>query len=408
MKPVRLAPRKTAIGWQLNIPASLSTTGKRQRQYFKTKDGAEGVAAPLREKYRRGDAGGSILPRVEGDVAARALALLAKRSLSPLLLIEAVEQYLERRDEAAKSLTFKTACERFISRRKAEKRTSKHLDDYTRLTKRFPEFAERLLCDINKDCVESTLEGLLPSSFNLALREIRAVFNYGIRENWCSENPALKVETLDEDAPKVAILTAKQIRRLFTAALRLHPELVPLLAIETFAGVRPVEASKVTWKDLDREDAKNQLLHIRSEVAKTRKERFIVLHPQCAAWLDWHRQRGGAVEGFLCPIRGEERPPRKNQRKKFGREGADVPTALRDALREIRERAKVTPWPQDCLRHTFASVAIKSGWRDKGGTCSDLGHTIESTLEKHYRRDMRKSAAEAILMVAPPRRIKDA
>jgi integrase len=407
MKPVRLAPRKTAIGWQLNIPAGLSTTGKRQRQYFKTKDAAEGVAAPLREKYRRGDAASSILPRVEGDAAGKALALLKKRDLSPLLLIEAVEQYLERRDEAAKSVTFKTACERFISRRKAEKRTSKHLDDYTRLTKRFPEFAERLLCDIDKECVESTLEGLPSSSFNLALREIRAVFNHGIRENWCSENPALKVETLDEDASQVEILNAKQVRRLFTAAIRLRPELVPLLAIETFAGVRPVEASKVTWKDLDREDAKNQVLHVRSEVAKTRKERFIVLHPQCAAWLDWHRKRGGAVEGFLCPIRGEE-SPRKSKRKKFGREGAEISTALRDALREIRERAKVTPWPQDCLRHTFASVAIKSGWRDKGGTCSDLGHTIESTFEKHYRRDMRKSAAEAILMVAPPRRIKSA
>jgi integrase len=407
MKPVRLAPRKTAIGWQLNIPASLSTTGKRQRQYFKTKDAAEGVAAPLREKYRQGDAAASILPRVEGDAAGKALALLKKRDLSPLLLIEAVEQYLERRDEAAKSVTFKTACERFISRRKAEKRTSKHLDDYTRLTKRFPEFAEKLLCDIDKECVESTLEGLPSSSFNLALREIRAVFNHGIRENWCSENPALKVETLDEDASQVEILNAKQVRRLFTAAIRLRPELVPLLAIETFAGVRPVEASKVTWEDLDREDARNQVLHVRSEVAKTRKERFIVLHPQCAAWLDWHRERGGAIEGFLCPIRGEENP-RKSKRKKFGREGAEISTALRDALREIRERAKITPWPQDCLRHTFASVAIKSGWRDKGGTCSDLGHTIESTFEKHYRRDMRKSAAEAILKVAPPRRIKGA
>jgi integrase len=405
MKRVRLSPRKTSIGWELNIPASLSTTGKRQRQYFKSKDAAEGVAAPLRDKFRKGDAAATVLPRVEGDAAAKALGLLKQRNLSPLTLIEAVEQFLERRDEAGRSVTFKIACERFISRRKAEKKTSKHLDDYTRLTKRFPDFAEKLLCDINKDCVEDTLEGLPASSYNLALREIRAVLNYGIREDWCSENPALKVETLDEDAPSVAILTAKQIRRLFTAAIRLRPELVPLLAIETFAGVRPVEASKVTWDDLDREDAKNQVLHIRAEVAKTRKERFIVLHPQCAAWLDWHRSRGGAVEGFLCPIRGDDKP-RKSKRKKFGRDGAEVATPLRDALREIRERAKITPWPQDCLRHTFASVAIKTGWRDKGGVCSDLGHTIESTLNKHYRRDLRVSAAKAILAVAPPKRLR--
>ena len=40
-----------------------------------------------------------------------------------------------------------------------------------------------------------------------------------------------RVEIKDTGKPKVPTLNAKEIRRLFTAAIRLHPELVPLLAV---------------------------------------------------------------------------------------------------------------------------------------------------------------------------------
>jgi integrase len=41
------------------------------------------------------------------------------------------------------------------------------------------------------------------------------------------------------------------VRRLLAAALDHDPGLLPLLLIETFCGVRPEEAVRVLWTDLD-------------------------------------------------------------------------------------------------------------------------------------------------------------
>ncbi|MBV8213508.1 MAG: hypothetical protein JOZ08_09845 [Verrucomicrobia bacterium] len=68
------------------------------------------------------------------------------------------------------------------------------------------------------------------------------------------------------------------MRRLLAAALDHDPGLLPLLLIETFCGVRPEEAVRVLWTDLD-------LLHgrltIRAAISKTGTARSIELAP-CA------------------------------------------------------------------------------------------------------------------------------
>jgi len=64
-------------------------------------------------------------------------------------------------------------------------------------------------------------------------------------------NPLKNLERSHIPKPKIHILTAKQLRRLLVATIRLHPELVPLLAIEVFAGVRPLESEKIRWENVD-------------------------------------------------------------------------------------------------------------------------------------------------------------
>lgn len=415
MKTIKLIPRKTSDGWSLNIPAAISATGKRQRQFYASRDKAEAAAKPLREKLRSGDAAVAVLPKLEGEAARKAIAVLEKHNISAIKIMDAVENLVAEHNLAAKSVTFETACKAYVAQRTKAKKTASHLADFGRLCRRFPEFSALLLCNIQKKTIEQTLAPLPASSYNLALREIRAIFNYGVGQEWCLNNPAAKLEFEDTGKPKVPLLNAKQIRRLFTAAIRLHPELVPLLAVQIFAGVRPVESSKLDWDDIDLDDRddidledKENVLTVRAEIAKTGNARHINMHPQLVAWLEWHRDRGWQTEGPLVPARYNT--PRKlntPRKPKLGRIST-IPEPLRDALQEIRTRAKIVPWPQDGPRHTFASASLAAKWRDIPGICADLGHSDMKMLRKHYERAMRRAPSERIFAVEPPRRIKGA
>jgi integrase len=405
MKTIKLLPKNTPKGWCLNIPAAISSTGKRQRQFYASRDKAEAAAKPLREKLRHGDAAVTVMPKVEGEAARKAIAALEKHNLSALKIMDAVDKLIEEHNVAAKSVTFSAACQSYVSER--SKKTASHLADFGRLCRRFPDLAAKLLCEIDRATIKRTLAPLPASSRNLALREIRAIFNHGIMEEWCISNPAALIDFAEVDKPKVPTLNAKQVRRLFVAAIRLHPDLVPLLAVQIFAGVRPVESSKLQWDDFDLED-NDKVLTVRAEIAKTGNARHITMHPQLVAWIEWHRGQGGQTEGPLVPARYNTPRKLKTARKpKLGRVST-IPEPLRDALQEIRQRACIVPWPQDGPRHTFASASLGAEWRDIPGVCADLGHNDMKMLRKHYERAMRRRPAERIFAVAPPQRIKGA
>jgi len=55
--------RKTPHGWQVNVPAGVSSTGKRERCYFESRDKARDFATKLREAVaEHGSQSGTIRP----------------------------------------------------------------------------------------------------------------------------------------------------------------------------------------------------------------------------------------------------------------------------------------------------------------------------------------------------------
>lgn len=377
MKPIKLIPKKTAKGWCLNIPAQLTPAGKRQRQYFPSRDAAERKAAPLREMHRAGESRASILPPSLARLAERAFQLLENRP--PEDIVAAALAWMESQSLSASSVTFRDAAAAY--REAKSFRTHRYLENFRRFPDRFSKFADTLISEIKTKDIEREISALPASARNTTLSHLAALWSFAIRREWARENPIQKVERAHVAAPGVPVLTAKQLRRLFVAALRLHPEIVPMMAIETFAGVRPAEAAKIRWEDIDPAD---NVLTVTATAAKTRRARHVTLHPQAVAWLDWHRSTGGSTTGTICP---------------------HPEMTLRRYLRAIHDRAGIKPWPQDCLRHTFASVALAAGWRDIGGLCLDLGHTSQAMLHKHYHRAIRKVEADRVFAVAPPQAV---
>lgn len=382
MKAIQIKPIKTPEGWRINIPPHISSTQKRQRLFFSTRDEAERHAAPLREKIRSGEANTSILPPSAARIARRAFEILG--DLPNEELIAAATSWVRARDIEANSITFAEAVKNFCEAR--SHRTAKYLSDYRRFPQRFSPLAEKLLVRITSSDLEKLLYPLPPVARNATIDRLGVLFNYSIKRGWLIENPIQKIDRSHTAPPPIHTLPAKQIRRLFVKAIRRQPDLVPMLAIEFFCGVRPTEATKISWSDFDFEEGEG-ILTVPASAAKTRRARHIAIHPTARAWLDWHLKRNPGASGALC-------------------QHAEV--TLRRRLREIRTAAKIVPWPQDCARHTFASASLAAGWRDIGGLCLDLGHTSQAMLHKHYHRALRRGPAEAVFAVMPPKKMRKA
>ena len=361
----------------VNTPASLSDTGKRTRRYFATQDEARGACAELRARFLNHGAAAPLLPPGQSDLASRVFKLLAKEGKADETIFDAVKQHLERSKVDASSVTFAEACEKFAAA-KAGKNTPRHLADIRRLPKRFTNVADKLVSHIHYTELDAHLDKLPGPMKNLVLQQTRAVLNYAMKKEWAKENVVKRIDMADIAAPKILILSSQQIKALLYNAVKSDPELCPMLCIEVFAGVRPAEAEKIEWQNFDWDD---NILTVPDTIAKTRRERHIGVHSILRSWLDWHVARGGRNVGRIAPVTG---------------------TPLRTRLRTLRMRAGITPWPQDCLRHTFASAALASGWRDIGSLCLDLGHTSPTMLHKHYHRAMKPAEGNAVFDIKAP------
>lgn len=376
MKPLRLIPKKTPKGWRINVPPILSENGKRQRFFFASRDKAEQFVSPIRKKYKSGSFD-RVLSPTKSLFAYRAFELLGDRP--PEELFQAVKRWLEQREQECASVTFAQACEAFFTSPYKAHLTATYRKYFLFYSKRFSTIAAKLLVKISTKDLQRELSQMTPSARNTTKSHLSSLWSFSIKRGWAMENPLRNLERLHTPRPKIHILTAKQLRRLFVAAIRIQPELVPLMAIQAFAGARPLESVKLCWDNVDLEDG---ILTIPDAAAKTRIGRHIEMHQTLKRWLEWHQSAGGNRQGRICPY---------------------PHTTLRRYLRKIRCRAGLNPWRQDTLRHVFASASLASEWRDIGKLCLELGHSSQKMLHRHYARSMKRKDAVAVFGVGPMR-----
>lgn len=146
--------------------------------------------------------------------------------------------------------------------------------------------------------------------------------------------------------------------------------LVPYLALAAFAGVRPMELSR-----LDASHIAETEIHVPPELAKTKDARYIPIRANLRAWLDAYPP----APDRLVPC----------AESAFGRH-----------LRKIRARAKLDAWPHDVLRHSFGSYYL-AATNDLNETLAAMGHSAPAMLFQHYRRLVTKADAEQYFQIVP-------
>ena len=188
---------------------------------------------------------------------------------------------------------------------------------------------------------------------------------------WTQQNPAAGIKIERGDKPAPSVLSVDDCERLLRAAESIHRgALVPYVVATLFAGLRPFEASRVTWAQVNLQDGE---IRLEGAQTKTGKPRVIEFNDGPAEQAPFN----AALKRWLTACQGMPFYP-PNWRRWFDEvkraAGFGGRTADADGLK---------PWPEDVLRHTAVSHYLRLTG-SYGRTADQFGNS-EAIIKAHYK-----------------------
>ncbi len=389
---LRLTPQDQPNGKRRWMLSGLYVDGQRKREFFTDEDsGKRRLQMIQTARTNTGTLAQNIArkPEMAAD-AGRAAEALAPYGMS---LLDVVREYVSCREalagtgrtvlDAAKdfaardlsrreSLTLTALIARFQADPQTVKRSKAYLDDVRKRWRRFQDDlgAETLAFEVTPDAVRRWLAALPVADVTKGNfhRTVGAVFSYAVHSELITENPFRKVRKPEvKDTDGVEVFTPEQMGALLAAA---HEDWLPVLAIGGFAGLRPEELRRIPWEQVDLQEG---FIEVKASQSKTGKRRLVTISKNLRAWLLPYAAKTG------CIVTPKERKHRV----------------------AAMEAAKLTRWPMDVLRHSFASYHLREHGNDANLTAQELGHTTTKMLFQHYREAVKPDAARAWWALMP-------
>jgi len=199
-----------------------------------------------------------------------------------------------------------------------------------------------------------------------------ALFNLARKEWRLHNNP---METVDR--PKIfrrtaiQVLTPQDVKALLAAAGQLAPELVPVLAIAAFAGLRRLELLHLNWEDINLAEG---WLYVNRDFSWLSKRR-VPTRDNLAAWLRPYASNRGLV---VCP---------------------NTARALDRTLKSIRMRAGIEKCTIDALRHSFGTYHFARFGPIE--TMDALGYSSRGIVDWYYFNRATDAAANQYFDIFP-------
>ena len=355
--------------WRINLPANITASGKRERRFFTKKAEAQTFCQLQRvriENYGRNAVG---LTPGQQEEAALAFERLAPYSVA---LNTVVADFIARQKAKANSVTFKSLFDSFTDSR--QNRSAAYLRGLKYTLPRFAELHERKVSEIAPEELEAEMDGMTPAVRNAFLRNLRAVFNFGVKRGWLESNPVSRLDFEKIKRGEVVTLSPHEAKGLIRAAEKNDHDLLPYHALALFAGVRPLELQRLEWQHIDLVEGH---IEITSAVSKTGRRRIIDIEPNLSEWLNHYIATYGEAVGKVTPMMN-----------------------LRSRLREVRKAAGLNQWTQDVMRHSYASY-----WLAQHGDINRLtlqmGHESADMLWKHYHKASKRKDAALYWKITP-------
>jgi integrase len=343
--------------------------GKRRRYFFATKEKAEEELARMKIKQRKEGENALRLPD-----SLRIMALESAEKLKPFTksLQDAVDFYVRHLREAEASISVSALIGEYLAIQTRLKRSVVHLDDLRQRLGRFREiFEKRPLRTITTQEIESWLHDLNLSaqSINNYRSRVAALFAYAEKRGYVACNPVLPIDKIKlvDEAPE--IFTPDQIQYLLEKA---PLDLIPCIATGAFAGLRSAEILRLEWEDID---LKRGFINVAANKSKTARRRLIPIAPNLAEWLRLCAKHAGRVYPY--------------SRRWY-----------HSNLDELRKAVGLTEWPNNGLRHSFASYHLAKH-QNAPQLALDMGHTTPRMIFDNYREVVTPEEANRYWAIRP-------
>jgi len=340
------------------------------RKFFKTK--AEAAAARLRQitsLERHGRDAVGLPPRELSDF------ITAKKSLAEYgkTINEAAEFYLDhlKRVRRCKTTVSELVAELLDAKHK-DGRSQIYLNDLrNRLAVFCSEFGAQPVAAVSSREISNWLRNVNGSPKTRAnfRQNVSVLFGYAADEGMIDSNPVLRVKKpkLVDKAPE--IFSVDELSALLNAAIKIAPDVLPMLAIGAFAGLRESEIKRLDWGDVD---LRRGFVEVKAAKAKTAKRRIIRIQPNLAQWLAPYSAMSGAV----------------------------VPVNSRKKLDAVRKAGGLQRWSRNGLRHSYASFRL-AATNNAANVASELGHSTSQMLYSTYRELVLPEEAERYWSIRP-------
>jgi integrase len=343
--------------------------GKR-RLFFKTRGEAEAECLrqkTLLERHSREAVGLSQREMSDFINARKRLGDYGKTINDAANFLIHYEEHIRRCKVTVKELT----AELIEAKRKAG-RSAIYLRDLKNILAIFGQtFGQRSVASVTVEEIDQWLNarpGSLKSRMNFR-QNISVLFGFAKKRRMISENPVSHTEKprLPDMPPE--ILSVDEMRALLEAAQREAPDILPMLALGVFAGVRDAEVKRMDWSEVD---LVRGHVEIKAAKAKSARRRIIVIQSNLLEWL----------------------------RPYSGKTGRVVPQGYRSSLERVRKAAGITQWKKNALRHSFASYRL-AATNNAAAVGAELGHESSRMLYSTYRKLVLPSEAERYWKLMP-------
>ena len=340
------------------------------RKHFRSKDEAVGEAQIQRIRLRREGLEGFEFTLDQRTDALAAMTVLAGSGLS---LTQAAKIAVEFHGIQTSGISLNDAVAALLKAK--SKRSERYKKDLRlKLEKFSKDFPDQKLAEISVKEIKNWLKkrGAAVTSNNYR-RVLSVLFSHAKTEEWIASNPIEYLAAEEADTKQPGILELFQVRALLKACVQLQPDFVPAVTIALFGGVRPEsELWHLERRHIDLGKAEIDV-HESESHASTR---FLTIQPNLVAWLQRYLKDG---PGRISP-HGD---------------------AYYSRLQRIRTEAAITVWPQDVLRHSFASYRYAE-CADENVTRQEMGHYGSlHTFLRHYKNRVRRQDAKEFWAIIP-------
>lgn len=339
---------------------------KRRRKFFSSEAAAEAEAAKLRGQFVSAEKDFRTLPSGDRETMLYAWREAERRGIDLLALLAGTADTPALAGSPALMDVHKEMDE---AKRKAGKK-DRYLKSLAQIVTKFAKGRERMpINKITLEDIEKFLDSKNIRSRSTLRARLASLFKFAVRRGYRPDCPTDRLEpiTMPNQTPQTMTFTEMEKA---LAWLTLNPRSLAWFALSAFAGLRPEEAEKTTWKDINFAEG---WIRVEAQTSKVGQRRVVYPLPTAIAWLQQAKELGA------------ELPLGRKARK----------------LDRIALRAELNwpVWKQDVTRHTAASNWLAVS-RSSADVAESLGHS-EKILKKHYKALITKAEAEKFWNLIP-------